>query len=145
MFNFEQAISDWRRELGAHGVRSPEVLDELESHLREDFEHRGCGVEAQEAFGRAVQRIGDGDLLKVEFGEVGGQAGQQMKSALVTLARIPNSTLATNMNTTQLHIEPWWATDLKGAAFDLPAVLVWALSVVFLLPKLPQICADAGG
>ena len=39
----------------------------------------------------------------------------------------------------------WWATYLKAGAFLLPALLLWALTAVFIVPKLQQICADAGG
>jgi hypothetical protein len=36
MFNLDQAIEQWRRQLAVSGIRSLETLDELESHLRED-------------------------------------------------------------------------------------------------------------
>lgn len=48
------------------------------------------------------------------------------------------------MNTSSSNLEPRWATYLKAAAFLLPAVCLWLLSTVFLIPKLQQICADAG-
>ena len=35
MFNLEQAISDWRRQMVACGFDSVDVLQELESHLRD--------------------------------------------------------------------------------------------------------------
>ena len=35
MFNLEQAISDWKRQMLACGFNSAEVLQELESHLRD--------------------------------------------------------------------------------------------------------------
>ena len=41
--------------------------------------------------------------------------------------------------------DSWWATYLKAGAFLLPALLLWALTAVFIVPKLEQICADAGG
>ena len=40
MFNLDQAIVEWRRQMAAGGIRSPEVLDELESHLRDDVEQQ---------------------------------------------------------------------------------------------------------
>jgi hypothetical protein len=33
-FKLEQEIEDWRRQMAAGGLGSPQVLDELESHLR---------------------------------------------------------------------------------------------------------------
>ena len=40
MFNLNQAIEGWRREMLAAGIKTPVPLDELESHLREDVEHQ---------------------------------------------------------------------------------------------------------
>ena len=58
---------------GAGGVKSPEVLAELESHLREDVEQQmQTGTEAAEAFETAVQRIGQAAVLEGEFDKVGG-------------------------------------------------------------------------
>jgi hypothetical protein len=38
MFNLEQAIATWRRQMLAAGLKSPVPLEELESHLREEME-----------------------------------------------------------------------------------------------------------
>jgi hypothetical protein len=59
------------------------------------------------------------------------------------LAGIPNHHSAL-MNTSHPNLEPRWATYLKAAAFLLPAAFLWTLAAVFVLPKLQQICADAG-
>ena len=50
------------------GVNNAEVLDELEGHLREDVarQERG-GVEAEEAFRIAVERVGQPAALREEF------------------------------------------------------------------------------
>jgi hypothetical protein len=73
MFDLEQAIGDWRRQMAAGGIRTPAVLDELESHLRDDIEQQlRSGSSAQQAFEAAVQRIGQGNALKAEFEKVGG-------------------------------------------------------------------------
>ena len=59
MFNLEQAISEWRRQMAVAGVKTTEVLDELESHLREDLEQRmRSGLAAKLAFEAAVQQMG---------------------------------------------------------------------------------------
>jgi len=74
MFNLEQSISDWRRRMLAAGVKNPNVLDELESHLREDVERQiQSGSSAEQAFEAAVQRIGQAGSLKREFAKVGGR------------------------------------------------------------------------
>lgn len=56
----------------AGGIKSPPVLDELESHLREDVEEQvrsGLGVSA--AFTAGVERLGPATALKIEFETIG--------------------------------------------------------------------------
>src|SRR5881296_3222184 len=116
MFNIDQAITDWRQQMACGGVKSSEVLDELESHLRDALDQQvRSGVNAREAFDAVVEQIGQPKTLKCEFAKVGGiqEARDMLKRFVFTLAGIPNSTLATNMNTSQSNIEPWWATYLK--------------------------------
>jgi hypothetical protein len=73
MFNIEEAINAWRKGLRAQGIKSREILDELESHLREDVQQQiESGRHAGEAFRAAVQRIGQGPALKAEFAKVRG-------------------------------------------------------------------------
>jgi hypothetical protein len=73
MFNLEEKIADWRRRMLDAGVKTPNVLDELESHLREDVEQQmHSGVNAQQAFEIAVAQIGQAGPLKREFAKVGG-------------------------------------------------------------------------
>lgn len=55
----------------AGGIKSGVVLDELESHLREDVERRmRSGTPAEKAFEEAVQKVGRADELKLEFGKI---------------------------------------------------------------------------
>ncbi len=75
MFNLDHAIADWRRQLAAGGIKSPAVLDELESHLREDIDRQlRSGPAARPAFETAVQRIGETARLKAEFEKAGAAA-----------------------------------------------------------------------
>jgi len=68
MFNLDRAIADWRRRAAAGGINSPGVLDELESHLRDDIEEQtGRGVDTREAFDSAILRIGKVKPLRAEF------------------------------------------------------------------------------
>jgi hypothetical protein len=61
-------IGEWRARMAAGGIKSPAVLDELESHLREEIERQTrSGVEAQKAFKVAVQKIGPASVLKNKF------------------------------------------------------------------------------
>ena len=142
MFNLEQAVADWRRQMVADGVDTPEVLNELESHLRDDVERQmQSGAKAPKAFEAAVHRIGQAAVLKHEFDKL-GDTPERLKHAILVLAGIP--TLATTMNAINTNIEPRWATYLKAAVFLLPAVSLWTLSVIFVFPKLQQICRDTG-
>jgi hypothetical protein len=71
MFNFDQAVSEWRQQMIAGGVKAHEVLEELESHLRDDVEQQArSGMGQQQAFGDAMQRIGERQALKKEFCKV---------------------------------------------------------------------------
>jgi hypothetical protein len=68
MFNLDQSINEWRRQMTAGGVKGPVVLDELESHVREDVERQTrSGMELKKAFDAAVQKIGPASALKNEF------------------------------------------------------------------------------
>jgi hypothetical protein len=71
MFNLEQSISEWRGQMLSDGVKNPEILDELESHLREDWERRvQLGESEEQAFEGAVQGVGQASLLKQEFAKL---------------------------------------------------------------------------
>ena len=71
MFDLNQAISDWRRQLASRGIRASDVLDELESHLREDVDQQvRSELSQQQAFQAAILRIGEGKALQKEFRKV---------------------------------------------------------------------------
>jgi hypothetical protein len=68
MFNLDQAITAWRQQMAAGGIKAPEILNELESHLRDDMEQQiQSGLDAQQAFENSVQRLGHADKLNNEF------------------------------------------------------------------------------
>ena len=76
MFNLDQAIAEWRRQMLSAGIKSPVPLEELEIHLREDVEQgMRSGLTAQAAFETAVQRMGQADGLKAEFKKAGKTNG----------------------------------------------------------------------
>jgi Sec-independent protein translocase protein (TatC) len=71
MFNLEQAIIEWRRQLAKGGFKSREALAELESHLRDDIEqHFRAGASEQEAFNTATKRLGQATALHTEYKKV---------------------------------------------------------------------------
>ena len=45
MFDLDSEISGWRKKLAAQGIKSRLILDELESHLREDIEAQLSEIE----------------------------------------------------------------------------------------------------
>jgi hypothetical protein len=72
MFNLEQSIAEWRRQMLDAGIKAPALLDELESHVREDVEQQmKAGLNPQKAFDAAVRRIGHARALKLEFKKAG--------------------------------------------------------------------------
>jgi hypothetical protein len=147
MFNLDQAITGWRQEMIASGIKSRGVLDELESRLREDVEWKvRLGVGEQAAFAAAVRQIGGADVLKIEFIKTNGSIGKRLKHLIFNFAGIRKLQFATTMKAhlSTSNLEPRWATYLKATAFVMPAALVWLLCTVFLMPKLRQVCDQAG-
>jgi len=73
MFNLEKAIDNWRVQMAANGLKTPAVLNELESHLREDVRQQvRSGVNVEQAFNIAVQRLGPACALRAEFKKARG-------------------------------------------------------------------------
>jgi hypothetical protein len=141
MFNLEESILEWRRQIMDVGLKNPNVLDELESHLREEAERQvKLGLPPQDAFETAVQRIGEVKTLNHEFKKNTGI--KRMKHSLLTLAGIPNHYL---MNTSgpNSNIQPGWATYLKAALFVVPAFFLWGLAMVKVVPALQSVSAGS--
>jgi hypothetical protein len=150
VFNLEQSIGDWRRQMAAAGLQNADLLDELENHLREEVERQiNSGAIAHQAFETAVVRIGQATALNQEYKKVAKTAGisARMKHSVLTMAGIPNHYLSASMNPSvpNTNIEPGWATYLKAALFIAPAVFLWELALVFCVPKLKELSAHAGG
>jgi hypothetical protein len=73
MFNLEQSIAEWRKQMLVAGIQTPVPLEELEMHLREEIERQmKSGWNEQRAFEIAAGKIGQGNMLKTEFKKVGG-------------------------------------------------------------------------
>jgi hypothetical protein len=68
MFDLEQSIAEWRKQMLAAGIKSPVPLEELEVHLREEVEVQiRSGKNEQQAFEITVLQIGQGQELQTEF------------------------------------------------------------------------------
>jgi hypothetical protein len=148
MFELERAISDWRREMKCRGIKGEETLDELESHLRDDLEEQvRSGMQIQQAFSAVRGRIGQSDSLGLEFKKIRfAELFRELKSALFTLLGVPNYNLITNMNSSfsSLEVDARWASYIKAGAFLAPSLILWMFSCLFMMPKLKQICGNAG-
>ena len=71
MFDLNRAIVGWQKQMTRAGLQA-DVLDELESHLREEIEARmRSGFDAARAFAVAVASIGQPRELKKEFNNAG--------------------------------------------------------------------------
>jgi hypothetical protein len=71
MFDLEQSIAGWRRQMLAAGIKTPVPLEELESHLRDEIERQAeSGLNAAEAFPAAVHKIGAAQGIQSEFRKV---------------------------------------------------------------------------
>ena len=72
MFDLEDAIAEWRKQMLAAGIKAPVPLEELEIHLREEIERQmKSGLNGLEAFNSAVHKIGQARALKSEFKKAG--------------------------------------------------------------------------
>src|ERR1051326_3554809 len=81
MFELERAIADWRQQMAASGVKSSEILNELESHLRDEIARQmQAGVAARQAFENAVQSIGSAHALKEECAKVSGRPSKLLQA-----------------------------------------------------------------
>src|SRR5689334_13132838 len=71
MPELEQLIAEWRRGLAEMAGCSPEVLDELESHLRDEISQLvRAGHSEEQALTLAASRLGSPHTLATEFAKV---------------------------------------------------------------------------
>lgn len=89
MRNLDHDIADWRRQMVAAGIKRADILDELESHLRDDVERRiQSGADTAQLFQKALAQFGQPHLLKAEFKKVQNRERQYMKRGLIISAGI---------------------------------------------------------
>jgi len=95
MFNLEEQISEWRKQMLAAGIKSPVPLEELEIHLRDEIERQiKSGLNEQKAFEISVQQIGPSKALGSEF-----KKGERtfMKQTIAMLLALPGTVLGGGM------------------------------------------------
>ena len=113
MFDLNQALTEWRQQMSASGLTDPVVLDELESHLRDDIEEqmRG-GTTTDQALIAAIERLGRPAALRREFHEA--------------VAATPRTTDRPSRN-------QWWRIAAPTAGFFVAGAGLCCLVVVPLL------------
>jgi hypothetical protein len=68
MFNLDQSIAQWRKQMLAAGIKTPVPLVELESHRREEIERQmKSGLNEQKALEISIRQMGQSKMLKKEF------------------------------------------------------------------------------
>jgi hypothetical protein len=90
MFNLEQTIAEWRRQMLAADIKSPVPLEELESHLRQDIAALVlAGKPEPEAFQLAAARLGSPASVRIEFDKIkGGQIRSVKIGSLLWLSAV---------------------------------------------------------
>lgn len=157
MFNLDQAIAEWRRQMAAAGIRTPEALKELETHLRDDVEHRiRSGVSAEQAFDSAVQQLGSANTLKAEFAKTAklkqwhyvcrglgfGIGLFLLGVAFCYLVLIPGALTASEKYSQWLGLSPaqWRAGDY----ISFVCKLMWGVGLGFAMPVVILTLAKIG-
>lgn len=87
MFDLDERIASWRASASAE--LGPGVIEELEGHLRDDFERLVAGGRPEEeAWGHALVRLGDARQIAAEFAKVRARRWVPGRIASVGLAAI---------------------------------------------------------
>lgn len=68
MFDLEKAIKQWRKTLIKNEAIEDGYLAEIESHLRDEFEHNSKkGIPEEEAFQKSFEKIGHINSIGAEY------------------------------------------------------------------------------
>lgn len=135
MFNLDQAISEWRRQMLAVGIKTPVPLEELESHLREEIEeHINSGVNEAEAFRAAAEKIGLADQLRYQFKKV-EKDNTIIRAILLAIGWLVAGCMLTygiagwDLDWNLFHFSPRWK---MGVVVELLGILVALFAMWFL-------------
>ena len=141
MFNLEQAIAEWRRQMVAAGIKTPVPLYELESHLREDVEREiRTGLSPEQAFQSAGRRFSPPRALEAEFAKtVDRRETRERKLKLLSLVSVALFYLAPFALSAP---KPWSQMNRTEQWIGLAAVALTVVSIfsgLFLYRFLPVI------
>ena len=136
MFNLEQFIAVWRRQMLVAGIKTPMPLEELEIHLREAIDRQvKSGFDEQTAFEISVQQIGQPKMLKCEFKK---SERTFMKRTLIILLGICAVLVGTAMILPALHLyneQGMVHNATVGFLFGVPITVVGMSAAVYGLKK----------
>ena len=133
MFNLERAITNWRRQMLAAGIKSPVPLDELEAHLRDEIEQQvQSGVNEPQAFERAAKQIGQATALDPEFRKVVAAPRKKFFTLRLLPALIPPLRQGADVLAAErIRLQDVFRTN--AAESDKNMGLVWAVLSMILL------------
>ena len=141
MFNLKNQIANWRAHMVQEGIERPEILDELESHLRSEIErHLSDGWDPQRAFTTAVQQMGDARTIKNEFERVADCQRPEMQK-LLWIACIGFALVAIVSSYVFLTSQSGWAKIVFGlcaVCFAILAILRSKLGLGQMTPFTPD-------
>lgn len=135
MFDLEKSLSDWRQQMSAAGVKSSEIMRELEGHLREDFEEQTrLGIDPQQAFVNAVVRLGHASALKSEFAKTGTASKVMDRFRLVFCLLLVGAIVwLSGFTFSMLGMSPGeWLVASSAVACCLVIAAFWTQAVRFL-------------
>jgi hypothetical protein len=138
MFDLKTHLEDWRRTISAHLGDRPDVLDELEAHLREDVERRvRAGMPAEQAWEQARAQLGEPQVLAAEFAKVRGRAWLPARIAVTAMIGIALSVAAWALaSVSRGRIQTLLAVHVMAVVVAYTTVFaVGALSVCALLAR----------
>jgi len=132
MFNLEQSIVEWRRQMASGGIKDSDTLAELESHLREDVERRiDAGASAEQAFREAVIQVGTAEQLRAEFGKISKpRAGFSPRIVRIGCAVMAVFTLL---------CEGWYVMSSDITLMERIAALIFVAAIACYIGFLPEL------
>src|SRR6266436_1594784 len=133
MFDLEKAICDWRQQTMAAGIKSSEILGELENHLREDIQlQMREGLDIQKAYENSVLRLGQASVIKAVFAKMGTKSLNRIRVALCVLLVAALAWLSGFTFATMGMTVGEWLVASSAVVTCLFVAAFWARAVRFL-------------
>lgn len=134
MFNLEEQVGEWRQDMAAALGGRPEVIDELESHLRAEVDQLvRSGKPPEQAWAEALNRLGPPGRLAEEFAKL--RAPSWVPARVALLVSFAAAVLLASLLLTRLWsgaVRPLLAghvftvTAGYAAGFAVGALAAWA-------------------